>query len=78
MLKFDDRSTACIFLRNGLNYYNWWACDENLWRGQKGPLKRQVCDKLTAEGVNPSSRSVFEKSVRENCFLQPIHQSNEL
>ena len=37
-----------------------------------------MIDTLTAEGVNPSSRSVFEKSVRENCFLQRIRQSNDL
>ena len=34
--------------------------------------------RLTAEGVNPSSRSVFEKSVRENCFLDSIRQRKEL
>ena len=30
-------------------------------------------DTLMAEGVNPSSRSVLEKSVQVNCLLECTH-----
>ena len=56
------------------NYYNKRVHDAmRTCRGSEG-FPTSGGNRLTAEGVNPSSRSVFEKSVRVNCFLHCIRQ----